>query len=131
MPTHAASQQVAPTQQSDNPYTGDRIAVDGNTPAFNHASVPDIKAAVCRYFSILPIEMVSHRRARRVARPRQVAMALCSELTVLSLHAIGQRFGGRDHTTVMHAIKVVRQLAESDREFAFDLAAVRQSLEGP
>jgi chromosomal replication initiator protein len=91
--------------------------------------VPDIKAAVCRYFSILPIEMVSHRRARHVARPRQIAMALCRELTTLSLPGIGLRFGGRDHTTVMHAIKVVRRLADSDPEFAFDLAAVRQSLE--
>lgn len=92
------------------------------------ATVEQIKEAVCRYYELPAIEMVSHRRARRVARPRQIAMALAAELTPLSLPAVGKKFGGRDHTTVMHAIKQVRRLGKIDEAFAYDISLIREQL---
>ncbi len=94
------------------------------------ASIAEIKFAVCERFGVPPIEMVSQRRGRGVARPRQVAMYLSRELTPLSLPAIGRLFGGRDHTTVMYAISRVEELARSDADFGERVAALRQQLSG-
>ena len=74
--------------------------------------------------------MHSARRARAVARPRQVAMYLAKQLTSRSLPEIGRKFGGRDHTTVMHAVKKVEQLCETDAGFADDVELMRRMLEG-
>jgi hypothetical protein len=79
--------------------------------------VARIQRIVANYYSIPVIEMVSKRRARAVARPRQVAMWLAKSLTTHSLPTIGHFFGGRDHTTVIHAIRVVDRLCESDPAF--------------
>ncbi|HTZ65149.1 MAG TPA: chromosomal replication initiator protein DnaA [Solirubrobacteraceae bacterium] len=68
-------------------------------------SLADITAAACRHFDLSPAELVSSSRAPRIAWPRQVAMYLARELTASSLPAIGRHFGGRDHTTVMHACR--------------------------
>jgi chromosomal replication initiator protein len=73
--------------------------------------------------------MHSARRARAVARPRQVAMYLAKQLTSRSLPEIGRKFGGRDHTTVMHAVKKVEQLSKSDAEFAEDVELLRRMIE--
>ena len=70
------------------------------------------------------------RRARAVARPRQVAMYLAKQLTSRSLPEIGRKFGGRDHTTVMHAVKKVDELREHDSTFAEDVELLRRMLEG-
>jgi chromosomal replication initiator protein len=86
--------------------------------------VAEIQSAVCRYFNIGVIEMASHRRARAVSRPRQVAMYLCRELTPLSLPAIGRRFD-RDHTTVMHACNIVVARMRDDQEFAAAVGLLR------
>src|SRR6185437_16380712 len=64
--------------------------------------IAEIQYAVAERFGVPMMEMVSDRRARRVARPRQVAMYLSRELTPMSLPGIGKHFGGRDHTTIMH-----------------------------
>ena len=69
------------------------------------------------------------RRARAVARPRQIAMYLAKTLTSKSLPEIGRRFGGRDHTTVMHAVKRVESLAETDSQIAEDVELLRRMLE--
>lgn len=69
--------------------------------------VATIQRAVTLEFELVPIEMVSQRRGKRAAWPRQIAMALAYELTPLSYPAIGRHFGNRDHTTVMHAVKRV------------------------
>lgn len=73
-------------------------------------AISEIQAAVAKYFDIPVKEMTSARRARHIARPRQVAMYLARELTPRSLPEIGRRFGWRDHTTVIHAIKQVERL---------------------
>jgi chromosomal replication initiator protein len=73
--------------------------------------------------------MSSARRARAVARPRQVAMYLAKQLTSRSLPEIGRRFGNRDHTTVMHAVKTVSDLMARDAGFAEDVELMRRMLE--
>jgi chromosomal replication initiator protein len=78
--------------------------------------VRDIQAAVCAHYGLPAIEMTSQRRARKVARPRQVAMTLSKQMTPQSLPAIGRMFGNRDHTTVIHAVKTVERLCLSDPE---------------
>ena len=73
--------------------------------------------------------MSSARRARSVARPRQVAMYLAKQLTSRSLPEIGRKFGNRDHTTVMHAVSRVGELMERDGAFAEDVELLRRMLE--
>ncbi len=77
-------------------------------------TVDQIQRAVADEFKITLDDMSSKRRARAVARPRQVAMFLCKQMTKRSLPDIGRRFGGRDHTTVMHAVKRIKQLRAED-----------------
>jgi chromosomal replication initiator protein len=73
--------------------------------------------------------MHSARRARAVARPRQVAMFLCKQMTPRSLPEIGRKFGGRDHTTVMHAVRKIEELRSNDRTLAEDIELLRRMLE--
>jgi chromosomal replication initiator protein len=73
--------------------------------------------------------MSSARRARAVARPRQVAMYLSKQLTSRSLPEIGRAFGGRDHTTVMHAVRKIEELVKSDSAFAEDVELLTRMLE--
>jgi len=94
-------------------------------------TVADIQAVVAEQFGVRLIEMRSARRARSVARPRQIAMYLAWDLTTLSLPQIGRQFGGRDHTTVMHAINVVTDLIGRDRDLAASIAAVEARLRDP
>ena len=102
---------------SDSRYTmGQRLTVDR------------IQRAVCEIFSVTPTDMVSKRRARVIARPRQVAMYLCKKLTKRSLPDIGRRFGGRDHTTVMHAVKRIEELRAEDTAFNTQIEAVETLL---
>ena len=93
-------------------------------------SIDDIQKKVAEYYNIRTTDMHSARRARQVARPRQVAMYLAKQLTSRSLPEIGRKFGGRDHTTVMHAIRKVEDLLEKDAAFAEDLNLVRRALAG-
>src|SRR3546814_3415894 len=79
-------------------------------------TIDEIQRRVAEHFRIKPADMVSARRAREVARPRQVAMYLAKRLTPRSLPEIGRRFGGRDHTTVMHAVKRIEELRVEDTE---------------
>jgi chromosomal replication initiator protein len=89
-------------------------------------SVADIKREVAHFFRIPAAEMVSQRRARDVARPRQVAMYLAKHRTPKSLPNIGKLFGNRDHSTVIHAVRTVERLIGEDLSIA---EAVR-TLEG-
>ncbi|MEL6977722.1 MAG: chromosomal replication initiator protein DnaA [Pseudomonadota bacterium] len=93
-------------------------------------SIEEIQRKVAEHFNIRLADMHSPRRARAVARPRQVAMYLCKQLTQKSLPEIGQKFGGRDHTTVLHAIKKVTQLRATDSAFDDDVERLRRALEG-
>ena len=92
-------------------------------------SIEEIQRRVAEHFSIRLAEMHSQRRARAVARPRQVAMYLAKQLTSRSLPEIGRKFGNRDHTTVMHAVKRIEFLRSTDTGFAEDIELLRRLLE--
>jgi len=83
-------------------------------------SVENIQRTVADYYKIKVAEMYSKKRSRNVARPRQVAMALAKELTQLSLPDIGEAFGGRDHTTVLHACRKIAVLKSTNSEITRD-----------
>jgi chromosomal replication initiator protein len=93
-------------------------------------TVDEIQKKVAEHFKIRLADMHSARRSRSVARPRQVAMYLCKQLTSRSLPEIGKGFGGRDHTTVMHAVRKVEELIGADATFAEDIELLRRMLEG-
>ena len=93
-------------------------------------TIEEIQKRVAEHFNIRISDMHSARRARSVARPRQVAMYLAKQLTSRSLPEIGRKFGGRDHTTVMHAVKKVDELRDYDTIFAEDVELLRRMLEG-
>ncbi len=78
--------------------------------------VSSIQREVCKYYSISHTELVSSKRSQNIVYPRQIAMYLARELTDLSLPKIGEEFGGRDHTTVMHATKKIQKLLSAQRE---------------
>lgn len=85
-------------------------------------TIDEIQKKVAGYFNIKITDMSSAMRIRSIARPRQIAMYLAKELTSRSLSEIGRKFGGKDHTTVMHAVKKVAQLIKSDSEFKEDVS---------
>lgn len=93
-------------------------------------SIDDIQTRVAEHYKIRKAEMTSARRAREVARPRQVAMYLSKQLTPRSLPDIGRRFGGRDHTTVIHAVKQIEKLRAADAELDGDIRLLTRQLEG-
>jgi chromosomal replication initiator protein len=93
-------------------------------------TIDEIQKRVSEHFKIRQAEMVSARRARVVARPRQIAMYLSKQLTPRSLPEIGRRFGGRDHTTVIHAVKQIEKLRAADTEIDADVRLLLRSLEG-
>jgi len=92
-------------------------------------TIDEIQKRVAEHFNIRLADMFSARRARAVARPRQVAMWFCKQLTPRSLPEIGRKFGDRDHTTVMHAIRKIDELRISDRLLAEDIEMLRRKLE--
>jgi chromosomal replication initiator protein len=94
-----------------------------------HITIEEIQKRVAEHYNIRISDMHSARRARAVARPRQVAMYLSKQLTARSLPEIGRKFGGRDHTTVMHAVKKVEELRSIDASFAEDIDLLRRMLE--
>jgi chromosomal replication initiator protein len=91
-------------------------------------SIDNIQKTVADYFKIKVSEMYSKKRVRSLARPRQIAMALAKDLTSMSLPEIGEAFGGRDHTTVLHACRKVQELVENDQDIARDHALLLQIL---
>ena len=93
-------------------------------------TIEEIQKQVASHFNVRISDMHSARRARSVARPRQVAMYLAKQLTSRSLPEIGRKFGGRDHTTVMHAVRKVEELRGHDTTFDEDVELLRRMLEG-
>lgn len=91
-------------------------------------SIDNIQRTVSDYYNIKISDLISKRRSRSVARPRQMAMALAKELTTYSLPEIGKAFGGRDHTTVLHACRKVRELVETSSDLREDYAKIHRSL---
>jgi len=91
-------------------------------------SIDNIQRVVAEYYKIKISDVLSKRRSRSVARPRQVAMSLAKELTNHSLPEIGDAFGGRDHTTVLHACRKIKELQEQDADMREDLKNLQRSL---
>jgi chromosomal replication initiator protein len=92
-------------------------------------TIEEIQKKVAEHFNIRMADMVSSRKQRAIARPRQIAMFLSKRLTSRSLPEIGRKFGGRDHTTVMHAVRKVEELATQDPAFAEDVELLERMLE--
>ncbi len=118
--------------------TGDQIDMDFATATLGDAlrgaqkriTIDEIQRAVSTYFELKPIELVSARRARVVARPRQIAMYLAKRLTTRSLPEIGRKFGGRDHSTVIHAVRRIEQLRDTDTDVDSAVRHLLRDLEG-
>ena len=98
--------------------------------ANRQVSVEGIQKTVAEYFKIKIADMHSKKRTRNVARPRQVAMALAKDLTQMSLPEIGEAFGNRDHTTVLHACRTITSLRQSDSGLNRDYVVLEQVLKG-
>ena len=117
-------------------FTGQKIDLDLIKEALRDlfalqdklVTIDNIQRSVAEYYKIKMADMLSKRRNRSVARPRQVAMSLSKELTNHSLPEIGDAFGGRDHTTVMHACKQVKKLRHSSIDIQEDYNNLLRSL---
>ena len=92
-------------------------------------SIEEIQRKVADHYNIRLSDLIGPKRVRNFARPRQVAMYLCKQLTSRSLPEIGRRFGGRDHTTVMHGVKRIEELQVQDGQIAEDIEMLRRMLE--
>jgi chromosomal replication initiator protein len=108
-----------------------RIGLIPGKLTFERVCIPvaTIQERVSSHFKIPLREMKSKRRAREVARPRQVAMYLSRQLTSQSLPEIGRRFGGRDHTTVLHGVRQIEKLRATDADLNAAVTALQTSLE--
>jgi chromosomal replication initiator protein len=93
-------------------------------------TVDMIQKAVAEHYNLKQADLISERRARAVARPRQVAMWIAKQVTTRSLPDIGRRFGGRDHTTVLHAVRRIEALKGEDASIARDLDVLLRKLRG-
>ncbi|WP_416878849.1 chromosomal replication initiator protein DnaA [Litorimonas sp.] len=123
----AFNQIVAQSEFLGTPITLETVQEtlsDSRYMAGQRLTVDRIQRAVCEEFNVTLTDMTSKRRARVIARPRQVAMYLSKKLTKRSLPDIGRRFGGRDHTTVMHAVKRIDELRAADTEFNAQIETV-------
>lgn len=87
-----------------------------------------IQETVAEFYGLHPFCLTSKDRSRRVVRPRQIAMTLTRELTKMSLQCIGQRFGGRDHTTVIHAIRTIEALKQESAALCNDISLIKDQL---
>ncbi|MDB6156518.1 MAG: dnaA [Gammaproteobacteria bacterium] len=119
-------------------FTGHPITVEFTKEALKDllslqaklVTIENIQKTVADYFKVRMADLLSKRRSRSVARPRQVAMALAKELTSHSLPEIGDAFGGRDHTTVMHACKRIKELRDSEQRMSEDYSNLLRTLAG-
>ncbi|WP_457351416.1 chromosomal replication initiator protein DnaA [Sphingomonas sp. UYP23] len=98
--------------------------------AERRVTIDEIQKAVSAHFELKPVDLVSARRAVVVARPRQIAMYLAKRLTTRSLPEIGRKFGGRDHSTVIHAVRRIEELRDTDREIDTAVRVLLRELEG-
>jgi len=117
-------------------FTGRAITIDFAKEALRDllalqdklVTIENIQKTVAEYYKIRVADLLSKKRNRSVARPRQLAMALCKELTNHSLPEIGDAFGGRDHTTVLHACRKINSLREEEARIAEDHANLMRTL---
>ena len=122
---------IAHAELTGHPVTLDKtqeILADLLRGALRRVTIDDIQKRVSEHYSIRMSDMQSPRRARQVARPRQVAMYLSKIMTTKSLPDIGRKFGGRDHTTVMHAVKTIESMITSDPALNEDVQLLKRAL---
>lgn len=122
---------VAYAKFSDKPITVNLVKDalrDLIASAHKQVSIENIQKTVADFYKIKVADMYSKKRTRNLARPRQIAMALAKELTPLSLPEIGDSFGGRDHTTVLHACRKVAELREQEQSISRDYLVLLQTL---
>jgi len=93
-------------------------------------TVDEIQKTVAEHFNMKQADLLSERRTRAIARPRQIAMYLCKQHTTRSYPDIGRRFGGRDHTTVLHGVRKIEELLPADDQIARDVEALTRKLRG-
>ena len=118
--------------------TGETITLDFAVATLGDAlrgaerrvTIDEIQKAVSTHFALKPVDLISARRAVVVARPRQIAMYLAKRLTTRSLPEIGRKFGGRDHSTVIHAVRRIEELRDTDRELDGAVRTLLRELEG-
>ena len=91
--------------------------------------IEDIQRIVARQYNVSRADLLSSRRTANVVRPRQIAMFLAKTLTLRSLPEIGRRFGGRDHTTVLHAVRKIENLVHSDTALAEEIELLKRQLQ--
>ncbi len=91
--------------------------------------IEDIQRVVARHFNVSKADLLSSRRTRTIVRPRQIAMYLAKVLTPRSLPEIGRRFGGRDHTTVLHAVRKIEELIEGDKSLADEIELLKRMID--
>ena len=119
-------------------FTGKSITLDFAKEALRDllalqeklVTIDNIKKTVAEYYKIRVADLLSKRRSRSITRPRQIAMALSKELTNHSLPEIGDAFGGRDHTTVLHACRKIRELRETELRVSEDYRNLLRTLTG-
>ena len=119
-------------------FTGQPITLDFTKEALRDLlslqarliTIENIQKTVADYYKVRVAELLSERRSRSVARPRQIAMALSKELTSHSLPEIGDAFGGRDHTTVLHACRRIKELRDTEQRIAEDYTNLLRTLTG-
>jgi len=113
------------------PHKAPWFRIEGERDAEQGPEVRDIQQAVCLAYGVTLADMLSPRRQHVIVRPRQVAVYLARELTLLSLPQIGAKFGGRDHTTVLISHRKIARLIEGDAKLAAEVAELRASLMAP
>jgi len=136
-PRHLLSEPVVPPPPPKPVVTDDMVAdwVERQKEQWfwmvPDSALPKVEAVqkiVCQHFNMLRKDLLSGRRTADVVYPRQIAMFLCKEFTKRSLPEIGRRFGGRDHTTVLHAVRIVGQREKTNETLAADLKALREQI---
>jgi chromosomal replication initiator protein len=91
--------------------------------------IEDIQRVVAQHYNVSKADLLSSRRTRTIVRPRQIAMYLSKVLTPRSLPEIGRRFGGRDHTTVLHAVRKIEGLIGGDRTLAEEIEVLKRMID--
>lgn len=131
---------LAPVTPGQPPYVaGDPLPcgralwfrIEAERAAEQGPELRDIQLTVCAYYKVTLTDMLSHRRLAAIVRPRQIAVYLARELTLLSLPQIGAKFGGRDHTTALVSHRKIARLMASDARLATDVTQLRAQLTAP
>jgi chromosomal replication initiation ATPase DnaA len=114
--------------QTDGYRVWFHVLPDDDAP--RHPKIAEIQNAVAKYFLLTQADLCSQRLDQAVVRPRQIAAYLCKELTLQPLTEIGRRFGGRDHSTILYAVRKIERLMRTDAAVALDVATLTERIAG-